>query len=145
MSAAPARRRSNLQHYLDTIQIVWYLGFMAQWKFVDWLLYWILETTTFDFEWDSGNQTKNIIKHDISIAEAESVFKLGAALPLGIQTQPEANEQRLGLVGPSLNGRLLQIAFALRDGRVRIISARPAHKKEKKRYEEILRKIAEGV
>lgn len=40
---------------------------MAQWEFVDWLLYWILETSHFEFEWDQGNRTKNESKHGISV------------------------------------------------------------------------------
>lgn len=118
---------------------------MAQWEFVEWLLFWILETSHYEFEWDKGNKTKNATKHKISIEEVEAVFRSGQALPLGIQVSPPVNEQRLGLVGPTLNGRLLQIAFVLREGRVRVISARPAHRKEKKQYEEILRKISKRV
>jgi hypothetical protein len=45
----------------------------------------------------------------------------------------------------ALNGKLLQIAFTLREGKVRPISARPAHPKERKQYEEILRKISKGI
>src|SRR5688500_8819943 len=114
---------------------------MAQWEFVEWLLLWILETSHFEFEWDVGNSTKNAAKHGISIDEVEAVFRSGLALPLGIQIRPVAYEQRLGLVGPTLSGRLLQIAFVLREGRVRVISARPANRKERRQYEEILRKI----
>ena len=114
---------------------------MAQWEFVDWLLYWILETSHFEFEWDEGNVSKNSKKHGIEVHDIEAVFRSGLALPLGIQTSPLHSEQRLGLVGPSLSGNLLQIAFTLRDGRVRVISARIAHKKERTQYEEILRKI----
>ena len=113
---------------------------MAQWEFVEWLLFWILETSHYEFEWDRGNRTKSADKHGITIEEVEAVFRSGLALPLGIQISPPANEQRLGLIGPTLNGRLVQIAFVLREGRVRVISARPAHKTERKRYEEILRK-----
>lgn len=118
---------------------------MAQWEFVEWLLFWILETSHYEFDWDKGNRTKSATKHRISIEEVEAVFRSGQALPLGIQISPPANEQRLGLVGPTLNGRLLHIAFVLREGRVRVISARPAHRKEKKQYEEILRKVSKGI
>ena len=114
---------------------------MAQWEFVEWLLFWILETSHYEFEWDKGNKTKNVAKHNISIDEVEAVFRSGRALPLGIQISPQTDEQRLGLVGPTLNSRLLQVAFVLRAGKVRVISARPANKKEKEKYEEILRKI----
>jgi len=118
---------------------------MAQWEFVEWLLFWILETSHFEFEWDEGNQTKSATKHRVTIEDVESVFRSGLALPLGIQISPPADEQRLGLVGPNLSGRLLQIAFVLREGRVRVISARPANKKEKVKYEEVLRKISQRV
>lgn len=118
---------------------------MAQWEFFEWLLFWILETNHFEFEWDHGNKSKSATKHGVSVDEVEGVFKSGVALPLGIQVSPKVDEQRLGLVGPSPSGRLLQVAFVLREGRVRVISARPAHRKEKKRYEEILRKITQGV
>ena len=114
---------------------------MAQWEFVEWLLFWILETSHYEFEWDKGNNSKSATKHKISIDEVEAVFRSGLALPLGIQITPKVEEQRLGLVGPTVSGRLLQIAFVLREGRVRVISARPAHRKERKQYEEILRKI----
>lgn len=80
---------------------------MAQWEFVEWLLFWILETSSFDFEWDHGNYSKNGTKHGISTEEVESVFRSGLALPLGIQMSPPTTEQRLGLVGPILGGRLL--------------------------------------
>ncbi len=118
---------------------------MAQWEFVDWLLYWILETSYFEFEWDKGNHTKNLVKHNINTDEVEAVFRSGMALPLGIQLYPVSYEQRLGIVGPTISGRLLQVAFVLREGRVRVISARPAHKKERRQYEEILRKINERI
>lgn len=118
---------------------------MAQWDFVEWLLFWILETSHFEFEWDKGNSSKSLLKHKVTLGEVEAVFRSGAALPLGIQVSPIVNEQRLGLVGPTIGGKLLQVAFVLREGRVRVISARPAHRKEKKQYEEILRKISQRV
>lgn len=118
---------------------------MAKWKFTEWLLIWLLETSDFEFEWDRGNSTKNAAKHGILIEETEAVFKSGLALPLGVQINPPANEQRLGIVGPAFSGRLIQVAFVLREGRVRVISARPAHHKERKQYEEILRKISQGI
>ncbi len=118
---------------------------MAQWEFIEWLLFWLLETTHFEFEWDGGNSTKNASKHGVPVAEVEMVFRSRASVPLGIQVSPLTNEQRLGIVGPGSMGRLLQVAFTLRDGRVRVISARPAHRKERKKYEEAIRKITQGI
>ena len=55
------------------------------------------------------------------------------------------NELRLGLIGPTFNGQVLQVAFVLREKRVRVISARPANKKERKQYEENIRKITQNL
>lgn len=118
---------------------------MAQWEFVEWLLFWLLETSHYEFEWDKGNIHKSAEKHGVSPDEVEAVFRSGMALPLGIQVSPESSEQRLGIVGPTLSGRFLQVAFVLREGRVRVISARPAHKKERSQYEEIARQIAQRI
>ena len=118
---------------------------MAKWEFVEWLLFWLLETSRFEFEWDDGNRHKNAAKHGITTHEAETVFRSGFAIPLGIQISPVVPEQRLGLIGPALTGRLLPIAFVIREGRIRIISARPAKRKERRQYEEILRKISQRI
>ncbi len=118
---------------------------MAQWKFAEWLLYWILETSHFGFDWDEGNTTKNAAKHGVEFFEIEDVFRSGLALPLGEQVNSPDREQRLGIIGPNLAGRLLQIAFVLRSGKIRVISARPAHKKERVLYEKNLRQISQRI
>jgi uncharacterized DUF497 family protein len=116
---------------------------MVQWVFLDWLLVWILETSYFEFVWDSGNSSKNLSKHELATHQIEFVFRSGAALPLGLQIAPETKrEQRFGIVGPNSDGKLLQVAFTFRNEKIRVISARIAHRKERKHYEEILRKIA---
>jgi uncharacterized protein len=118
---------------------------MAQWIFVEWLLIWILETTDFEFDWDRGNTTKNAKKHGVTIQEIETVFRSGLALPLGEQIDAPGDEKRLGIVGPALTGRILQIAFIIRAGRDRVISARTAHKKERAQYEEDFRQITQRL
>lgn len=118
---------------------------MAQWKFAEWLLYWILETSHFVFDWDEGNTTKNAKKHGIESFEIEDVFRSGLALPLGEQVNSPDGEQRLGIIGPSLDGRLLQVAFILRSGKVRVISARTASKKERMLYEKSIRQISQRI
>ena len=107
---------------------------MALFEFVEWLLHWLYETDTFEFQWHHGNAFKNIVKHGIHVFEIEEVFYSGSALPLGIQVKPVTSEQRIGVIGSTFQGKLLQVVFTMRDGRIRPISARPANKKEKKRY-----------
>lgn len=114
---------------------------MATWLFVEWLLIWLLDTTTFAFEWYQGNRTKNSTKHDATTDEVEIAFRLKRAIPLGLQTSPVVNELRLGLVGQSDCGRVLQVAFTFRGSKVRVISARTAHRKERSQYDTMAREI----
>ena len=118
---------------------------MAKWDFVDWLLIWIQVSTDFEFEWDAGNVTKSVRKHGVSPQEVEKVFRTGLSLPLGKQISPPTVEDRFGLIGPGVKGRLVQVAFTFRSGKIRVISARVAHKKERIAYEEIKSKIAQGI
>lgn len=118
---------------------------MAVWEFVEWLLIWILETSDFEFEWDEGNISKSAQKHGVSVNEVEEVFRSGRALPLGIQVSPILQEERYGLIGPTEKNKKLQVAFTFRTGKIRVISARPAHRKERKRYEEIQSQITQSI
>lgn len=118
---------------------------MAKFKFVEWLLLWLQETSHFEFSWDEGNRTKSSTKHAVTTAEAEEVFLGGQAAPMGVQVSPKAPEERLGIVGPTASGRILHVVFTLREGKVRPISARPAHRKEREFYEAYLREISKGI
>jgi uncharacterized DUF497 family protein len=110
---------------------------MAQFRFILWLAYWYLHNEKFTFEWDRGNLNKSQIKHDVGPDEVEAVFTLKLAVPLGRQVSPEVDEERLCIVGPSFDGRMLSVVFTLRDGHVRPISARNASRKERRLYEEV--------
>lgn len=86
------------------------------------------------FEWDKGNDVKNYTKHGVSLAEAESIFqdprRVDFADPLHSQS-----ENRFITLGQSNRPRILFVAWTLRGTQVRIISARPASRKERKIYE----------
>lgn len=112
---------------------------MAKFKFVEWLVYWLEETSNFEFEWDSGNQSKSSEKHGATTAETEEVFRSGLTAPLGEQVSPTVPEERLGVVGATASGRILCVVFVIRAGRVRPISTRPAKRNERKYYEDYLR------
>ena len=114
---------------------------MAKFRFVEWLLLWLQENSRFEFDWDEGNRTKSAAKHSVRTEEVEEVFTLGQAAPLGVQVSPLVHEERLGIVGTTTEGRIVHVVFTLRDGKVRPISARPAHKKERELYETYLREI----
>ena len=116
---------------------------MAHFRFILWLAYWYLQSELFEFEWDRGNSFKSQDKHDVSQIEIESVFELMLAVPLGRQISPEVDEERLCLVGPTVEGRMISVVFTLRDGRVRPISGRNASRKERKLYEEVRKTLEE--
>ena len=86
------------------------------------------------FEWDSGNEQKNV-KHGVTTAEAEQVF---LNEPLIVLDDPKHSdtEQRLHALGQTSEGRLLHITFTIRTGRIRVISARDMHRKERAIYEQ---------
>ena len=92
------------------------------------------------FEWDSGNKIKSLAKHGITNQEAEETFfhyKLVVA-----DQRHSKTEARFGLYGKTNKGKILFIAFTIRDGMVRIISTRSADKKERKIYEKTSKKAA---
>ena len=87
------------------------------------------------FDWDEGNAMKGE-KHAVSAAEAEQVF-VNEPLVVLKDVVHSVAEPRWHALGRTSAGRLLHVTFTLRAGatRVRIISARPMHRKEKTVYE----------
>ena len=88
------------------------------------------------FDWDNGNSRKND-KHGVSSAEAEQVF-FNDPLLLVEDTKHSHAEQRYHALGKTDEGRTLHITFTLRQAgeRIRVISARDMHKKERAIYEQ---------
>jgi uncharacterized DUF497 family protein len=89
------------------------------------------------FDWDDGNSRKRADKHDVSQAEAESVF-FNDPLVIVEDTKHGEREPRLHALGRTAQNRLLHITFTLRqDGTLlRVISARDMHRKERTAYEQ---------
>lgn len=89
----------------------------------------------YEFEWDPKKAAGNFRKHDVSFEEATTVFGDPLALLMDDPDHSQA-EQRYVLLGVSNQGRLLVVAFAERPPRTRLISARRATRRERRRYEE---------
>lgn len=95
--------------------------------------------TELRFEWDPKKARTNQEKHGVSFEEAESVFWDEQALFFE-DPAPEEWEERFILLGLSASLRVLLVVHALRDeNTIRIISARPATKREARAYNERLR------
>lgn len=88
-----------------------------------------------EFEWDRKKAKYNLRKHGVSFEEASSVFH-DVLATLYDDPDHSAHEKRFVMIGTSVRGRLLTIAFADRNERIRIISARIVTKREKELYEE---------
>ena len=87
------------------------------------------------FDWDEGNARKNE-KHNVSMAETEQVFFNEPLLVLE-DSKHSKKEPRFHALGKSDEKRRLHITFTLRQAgeKIRIISARDMHKKERAIYE----------
>jgi len=87
------------------------------------------------FEWHAAKAAANLRNHGVSFEEATTVF--GDPLSL-LQADPDhsADEERFLLLGRSRFDRLIIVSFAERGGRTRLISARPASRRERHDYEE---------
>ena len=85
------------------------------------------------FEWDPAKAASNKRKHGVSFEEAASTFEDEHAW-----FYPDlANADRFVLIGISHRRRLVFTIHAEYEGdRIRIISARLATKRERRRYEE---------
>ena len=88
------------------------------------------------FQRDAGNDRKSVDKHGVSRSEAEQVFFHDPLLVTVDARHSSEQEERLHALGRTDKGRVLVIAFTLRDGQcvVRVISARDANRKERVRY-----------
>jgi uncharacterized protein len=86
------------------------------------------------FEWDREKGKRNLRKHGVSFDEGVTVFfdPLSATFD---DPDHSIGEHRLITVGFSSPGRLLVVSHTERGNTIRIINARPATARERKRHE----------
>ena len=89
-----------------------------------------------EFEWDARKAQANQRRHRVSFAEAATAFADPLSLTIPDPDHARPGEARYILVGRSERGRLLVVAHAERGPTIRIISARPATRRERAQYEE---------
>ena len=88
------------------------------------------------FEWDKRKAISNEKIHGITFDEASTIFRDPLAFIFDDEYHSE-DEPREIIIGHSIGGRLVVVSFTERaKSVVRIISARPATKKEREDYEE---------
>ena len=89
------------------------------------------------FEWDTSKNQANIRKHGVSFETAQRIFE-GPVLTW-LDDRKDYGEDRYISVGKVESVALIVVAHTSRDDRIRLISARPAARKERQAYHERIR------
>jgi hypothetical protein len=87
-----------------------------------------------EFEWDDRKAAQNRAAHAVSFDMARAVFRDPFALDW-LDDRRDYGEERYVTIGMA-EGRLLYVAYTMRGGRIRVISARAAEPEERRAYHE---------
>ena len=87
------------------------------------------------FTWDPQKAASNLRKHKVGFPEAATAFADPRSLTIP-DPDHSVGEERFVLIGQSERRRLVVVAHVERGDLIRIISARPATRRERKTYEE---------
>ena len=87
------------------------------------------------FEWDAAKARLNLSKHSVSFEEASTAFGDRRAITIPDPLHSLA-EERFVTIGVSETGKIPVVVATERGDSLRLISARPASKRERKQYEE---------
>ena len=87
-----------------------------------------------EFEWDTAKAADNYAKHGISFETAVRIFDDLFAIER-LDDRADYGEDRYSILG-MVEGVVLYVAYTIRNGTIRIISARGAEPHEKRRYHE---------
>lgn len=85
------------------------------------------------FEWDEPKAKTNFRKHKVSFETACEVFfdPFIRVVDAGVVDR----EERAGVIGMTVNWRLLFVVYVERGDAIRLLSARPVEKTERELYE----------
>jgi uncharacterized DUF497 family protein len=86
------------------------------------------------FDWDTGNARKNLDRHAVACGESEQIF-LNAPVKVLFDPAHSKIEPRFHAFGRTDAERFLTVSFMLRGNLIRVISARPMSRRERKFYE----------
>ena len=87
------------------------------------------------FAWDPAKAAANLKNHQVDFREAATVFDdlLSTTFP---DADHSTSERRFLIIGISAYGHVLVVSYTEQADTVRIISARPATRRERRFYEE---------
>jgi uncharacterized DUF497 family protein len=88
-------------------------------------------------DWDPQKARSNVGKHGVHFSDVEIVFSDPFAV---VACDPDAeDEERFVVLGADATGRVVVAVYTYRGDTLRLISARPATKRERLCYEEGIR------
>ena len=87
-----------------------------------------------DFEWDDEKDLSNQQKHGLSFSEARKLFEAGAQYLEIFDEDHSETEDRFIAIGPINRGLVVVVYTEPEEGRVRIVSARLASRREQDLY-----------
>ena len=98
-----------------------------------------MSDTVYDFQWDAVKAASNAVKHGVTFEQAATVFLDPLALTVFDEAHSQ-DEERWWSLGYDANGVLLLVAHTYQatgptSASVRLISARPATRRERLFYE----------
>ena len=85
------------------------------------------------FEWDDAKADSNRSKHGVTFDDALTVFGDRYALTFFDKAHSQTEDRYLTL-GFAASGKLLLVCHTYRPGAIRLISARPASRRERQTY-----------
>lgn len=85
------------------------------------------------YQWDTYKAATNLRKHGIDFADSVSVFSDDLAITI---SDERFDEERFITIGMDALGRILVVVYTLSGKEIRLISARPATRQERRQYEE---------
>lgn len=91
------------------------------------------------FQWDKSNIDKNWVKHQVLHVECEQIF-FNEPLIIADDIEHSQKEKRWFALGRTESDRKIFIVFTIRKNLIRVISARDMNKKEKRKYNEEIKK-----
>ena len=94
------------------------------------------------FQWDKGNIDKNWLKHKVLHIECEQIF-FNEPLIIAGDANHSQKEKRWFVLGRTELNRKLLVVFTIRKNLIRVISARDMNKKERRKYNEEIKKHTE--
>ncbi len=85
------------------------------------------------FEWDVTKAKSNTVKHGVTFEEATTIFGDNRSITIDNPLRT-VHEKRFVTIGTSAKKRIIVVVHTERGEKIRIISARPASRKERKQY-----------